>query len=226
MKKLILILLAGLLALPVLAQHEVSPASLATSENGVVSLDVLNHVSWGYDFVKSDAFTPRGGGEVNLNTFGLDIYPSENFGIETGLDCKWQYFNTRESQFLLDGNRVPQASFPNVLKADRKESSLNVFSLSIPVMAKAYLEKFFFGVGAEACFNLTGHTEFVYDNGNVRVDVTESKAKLNLFTYDFMGMVGYDDMAVYGKFYPKNSRFVPEGGVPFSYWTLGVIFFL
>ena len=229
MKKLFILLAASLVALPVFAQHVASPSSIYTSSDGVVSIGSLNHMTWGYDFVKSDAFTPKGGGEFAFNVLGLSIYPSEYFGIETGLDCKWQYFNTKESCFYLQSSdNVPQVydSWTVEGGSDWKKSSLGVFSLSIPVVAKVYMGKFWIGGGAEANFNLSAYTDCSFKKGNTTTTVSQNKGKLNLFTYDFVGLVGYSDAAVFAKFYPKNSSFVPEGGVKLNYWTLGIAFFL
>lgn len=230
MKKLMILWAACLLALPMFAQHEASSSSIYTSSNGVFSFGMASHVSWGYDFVKSDDFKPRGGGELMLNAFGLKLYPSEYFGIETGLDCKWQYFGTRENEFYLEGaDRLPKAvswPAPGLGKADRHGSSLGAFSLSVPVLARVYLGKTWIGGGAEANFNLTAYTEDVIERDNVRTDVSMTKGRVNRFTYDFVGMLGYKDFALFAKFYPKSSRFVPEGGVKFDYWTLGISFFL
>ena len=230
MKRLFVLIASSLLALPVFAQHEASPSSVYTSPNGVFSFDMANHVSWGYDFVKSDDFNPRGSGEVTLNVLGMKLYPSPYFGIETGLDCKWQYFGTRENEFYLEGaDRLPMVMSwpaPGMGKADWHDSSLGVFSLSVPVFAKAYLGKVWIGGGAEANFNLTAYTEDIIEVGNTRTDVSMTKGKVNRFTYDFVGMLGYKDVALFAKFYPKNSTFVPEGGVKFNYWTLGVAVFL
>ena len=230
MKKLLILWAASLLALPMFAQHEASPSSIYTSSNGVFSFDAVSHMSWGSDFVKSDDFKPRGNGELTLNAFGLKLYPSEYFGIETGLDCKWQYFGTRENEFYLEGaDRLPKAvswPAPGLGKADRHGSSLGAFSLSVPVLARVYLGKTWIGGGAEANFNLTAYTEDVIERDNVRTDVSMTKGRVNRVTYDFVCMLGYKDFAFFAKFYPKNSRFVPEGGVKFDYWTLGFALFL
>ena len=230
MKKLFILIATSLLALPAFAQHEASSSSIYTSPNGVVSIGAMNHMSWGYDFVKSDAFKPKGSGEVSLNVLDLNIYPSQSFGFEVGLDCKWQYFGTKVGMFHLDGNRIPQAyadwAIENLASDVWKRSTLGVFSLSVPVLAKFYMGKFWIGGGAEANFNLTSYTDYVYEIDNMRTEVSESKGKTNLFTYDFVGLVGFSNTAVFAKFYPKNSTFVPEGGVKFDYWTLGVAIFL
>ena len=74
--------------------------------------------------------------------------------------------------------------------------------------------------------SITAYTEDVIERDNVRTDVSMTKGRVNRFTYDFVGMLGYKDFALFAKFYPKSSRFVPEGGVKFDYWTLGISFFL
>ena len=227
MKKLIVMLAAGLVAVSAFAQGETPSSTVYTSPSGVASLDILDHLAWGYDIVSSDDFTPQGGGEVDLNILNLKLYPAESFGIEAGLDCKWQFLQTKESYFFLDSNRIPQA-YKTLLtdSKGRHQGSLDVFSLSVPVLAKLCVGKFFIGGGAEANFNLVTSTTDLTKNENVRTEVTMSKGKANTFTYDFMGVAGYQSFGVFFKYYPKNSSFVPEGGVKFNYFTVGIALFM
>lgn len=225
MKKLTVLFVAALLAIPAFAQHERSSSAVASFADGAVTLDIINHTSFSYGFVKSDAFVAKGSGEVSLNVLGLDFYPSPSFGIESGLDCKWQIAGSRESVFGLFNN-IPQVLPVTDTAVDERMSSLTAFSLTVPVFAKFYLGKWFLGGGAEANFNLTTFTDSMIRKDNVRIVTTETKGKARLFTYDLAGMIGYEDLALIGKFYPKHNCFVPDGGVQFNTWTLGVIFFL
>lgn len=228
MKKLIVILAAGLVALSAFAQDEKPSSTVYTSPDGVASLDLVRYVAWGYDIVRSDDFTPRGGGEVDLNIVTLNLFLSASFGIEAGVDCKWQYFNTRESSLFLDSDRIPQATktWTSLNSKERHLGSLDAFTLSVPVVAKLRMGKIWLGGGAEANFNLTASTTDVVESDNVRTDVTMSKGKTNVFTYDFVGMAGFGTLGIFAKFYPKNSSFIPQGGVEFSYFTLGVTLFM
>lgn len=228
MKRLIVILAAASLALSAFAQGETSSSTVYSSPSGVASVAILDHVMWGYDPVHSDDFTPRGGGEVDLNILNLRLYPSESFGIEAGLDCKWQYFDTRESYFFLDSNRIPQALKSRVSPGseERHLGTLSAFSLSVPLLAKFRVGKFFLGGGAEANFNLSTSTTDLSRSENVRTEVSMDKGKANTFSYDFMGMAGYKGFGVFFKYYPKNSSFVPEGGVKFDYFTVGIALLL
>jgi len=103
-------------------------------------------------------------------------------------------------------------------------SRITTFSLSVPVLAKFVLNRFRIGGGAEANFNLVGDTFYRY-----RVDGEKTRERtkglaLNKFSYNFVGLVGMGNLTIFGKYYPKNSRMLPEGSVDFNYWTLGVAF--
>lgn len=223
MKKLFLIVLATALSAPLFAQRE-SASSIYSTENGAFSVSVINHIGWGYSFVKSDDFTPRGSGEVFLNVLKFKLYPAEAFGLEAGLDCKESYIGSKESLFYQTDDHLARAtefSLPGV-SVEKARSEISVFSLSVPVVAKIVMGKFFIGGGAEANFNLVGDTSYRYDVKDKTTRVQERKLKLNTFSYNFVGTVGLDKLSVFAKFYPKNSPMLTEGGVSYNYWTLGV----
>ena len=126
MKKLFLIVLAAALSAPLFAQRE-SASSIYSTENGAFSVSVINHIGWGYSFVKSDDFTPRGSGEVFLNVFKFKLYPAEAFGLEAGLDCKESYIGSKESLFYQTDDHLAMAtefSLPGVsVEKARSETS-------------------------------------------------------------------------------------------------------
>lgn len=226
MKKLYLIILTVFLAVPAFAQKEVTAPSLYKTENGVFSVTTLSHVGWGYHFVESEDFEPKGSGEVFFNVLNFNIYPADVFGIELGLDCKWTYIGSRTSYFYLDSDhRVQALEFSKIMSVDEKKktrSAVESFALSVPVVAKFNFGSFQIGGGAEANFNLTGDSFYRYGDKDMRMTIEENNVKLNTFSYNLVGFVGISNVHVFGKFYPKASRFLAEGSVPFKYWTLGV----
>ena len=273
MKKLTAFLVLSLLALPVFAQRPASttpstpsPASLLssvvfTAEDGLFSINLLDHVFLGYNIVDSDDFTPHGGGELAINTLALNFAPLDYVNFQVGMDCKWQFFSTRDSRFYLDLQKIPQVTewplkeqnqgqnqkpegeqaegqektqnqepaftLPDETKIGKQRSSLHTFSLSIPVMATAHINDYFWiSAGAEANLNLTSWTNFTLETGDVTESSAVSDGQVRPFTFNFVGMVGFKDTAVFFKYYPTTSRIVPDDGVLFDYCSLGVTLFL
>ena len=112
MKRLTAYLIMSLLALPVFAQQPARPAPTTpttllssvvfTAEDGLLSINLLDHVFIGYSVADSDVFTPHGGGELAINALALNIAPMPAVNLSVGMDCKWQFFSTRDSRFYLD----------------------------------------------------------------------------------------------------------------------------
>jgi hypothetical protein len=222
MKKLMMLVVAVFLAVPTFAQEPPS-LSIYKTENGVFSVDMVSHLGWGFHFVKSDDFTPKGSGEFFLNVLNFKIYPVESFGLEAGLDCKWNYFGSRNDVFAFDANHLVQAmNFDFVgSNLEKTRSDFSIFALSVPVVAKFKAGSFMIGGGAEANFNLSCKTYYRFESNETRTTHDAWKGKVNQFTYDFVGMIGYQNVYLLAKFYPKSSRLLPEGSVAFNYWTLG-----
>lgn len=227
MKRFATLFLSFLVALPVLANNEEDDSnSVYSSSNGVVSVDLIGHFGWGHHFVSAENFSANSSGEAFLNVAMLKLQPIDAVGLEVGLDCKWTYFGSSSYLFFQQDRMVHAASFSSAFHDehwDRSYSSVDIFSLSVPALLRFNVGPIQFGGGAEANFNLSGETYYRLRSENVRSEVTESKAKLNPFTYDFMGFLGYKNAALYAKFYPKGSNMIAGDGVPFSYWTLGVM---
>ena len=281
MKRLTAYLVMSLLALPVFAQQPARPAPTTpttllssvvfTAEDGLFSINLLDHVFIGYSIAESEAFTPRGGGELAINALALNIEPLPAVNVSVGMDCKWQFFSTRDSRFYLDRQKIPQVTIwplddqnqnqnlnlnqgggqepaagqgktqtqtqtqeqepaftlPDETKIGKQRSSLHTFSLSIPVLATVHVNDYFWlSAGAEANLNMTSWTNFTLETGDVTESSAVSDGQVRPFTFDFIGMVGFKDTAVFFKWYPKTSRIVPDGGVQFDYCALGVTLFL
>ena len=228
MKRIASFVLVLLVAFPVLAREGEDPSmSVYSSSDGLLSVDILGHFGWGYHLVSAENFSANSSGEVFFNLGKLEFNPFEAVSLEAGLDCKWTYFGSGSYLFYQDNRLVNVASFSDAfhdVRWDKSYSSVNIFSLSTPALLKFKVGSIRFGGGAEANFNLSGETYYRLRSENIRTEVTESKAKLNTFTYDFIGMLSFDSTAVYVKFYPKGSSMIAGDGVPFSYWTIGFAF--
>ena len=220
MKKLMILVVSALLAVPAFAQE--TSLSIYSTESGVFSVDLISHLGWGFHFVKSDDFTPKGSGEFYMNILNFKLYPVESFGLEAGLDCKWNYFGSRKDVFTLNDHLVRASDFSIITTGlEKTRSDFSIFSLSIPVLAKVKAGHFVIGGGAEANFNLSGMASYRYESKESRTTHDAFKASVTPFTYDFVGLIGFEKLYAFAKFYPKSSPILPEGSVKFNYWTLG-----
>lgn len=219
MKKAISILLSATLAITAFAQSE-SRLSVYGSPDGRVSLDIFSHVGWGFGFVKSDEFEPKGSGELFVNVLNLKVYPVEAFGFELGADLGTRYIGSRDYAFVQHDHIIDAVDFNTIFDTDRRRSSINILSINVPLLAKFRMDKFQVGAGVEAQINLSGNSSYYYRDHDTRVDVTTYKGKINTFTYGIVGNIGFSSVSVFAKFYPK--RFLPKESVNFSFFTLGV----
>ena len=105
--------------------------------------------------------------------------------------------------------------------------SLHTFSLAIPVLATLHItDNYWFSAGAEANLTMTSWTKFHAESGDVTETTSVADGQVRPFPFNFMGMVGFRDTALFFKYYPKTSRIVPDGGVVFDYCAAGVTLFL
>jgi hypothetical protein len=224
MKKLIMLALAALVAIPVLAQDD-EDNNVYTAPGGKASIEVIDYIGYGYHFVKSADFTPAWSGEVVLNILKFNLRPVDVLGIELGVDMAWSNFDSKNDAFMQSNQLVKVVDFSHYVEGsiEKKHSGLDVFSLTAPLMVKGIFGKFEIGGGAFASWNISGSTYCRYRQNNVRAQIEEVKAKVNPFTYGFLASVAYDDFGVYFKYYPQSSRLLPEGSVDLSYMTLGLV---
>ena len=221
MKKLVMMALAALLAMPCFAQKE----PVYTSVSGKAMFDVFNHVGFGYNATKSADFKPGFASDIFLNVLKVGVYPVECLGLELGVDLEFNDFTTKQSAFALVDNKIHAIDFDALGLGhgfDRKRSDFFVFGLGAPVLVKGIFGKFQLGAGAEAFWNITGSTSAFLRQDNREVTYTERKAKVNPFSYAVVGTLSYNDFGLYVKYYPKSSRLLPEGSVDLSYTTIGI----
>lgn len=222
MKKLVMLALAALVAIPVFAQVEKEP--IYSSPGGNFKFDVLDHVGFGFNATKSTDFKPRFCGDVFANIFEVGVYPVEVLGLELGVDVEYNVFSSKESAFVLADNKIHAVDF-NTLglgsSFNRKRSDFGVFSLGAPLLLKGIFGKFRIGAGAEAFWNITGGTYAFLRQDNRDVTYTERKAKVNPFSYAILGTISYNGVGLFVKYYPKSSHLLPEGSVDLSYTTIG-----
>lgn len=224
MKKLVLLALSALVAVPVLAQdHEGNRVYTSSGERAFV--EILDHVGYGYHFVKSSDFTPAWSGELFVNFVKFGLRPVDVLGIDLGVDFSWSNFSSTKNAFTQHDQLIKATSFDNFAEGslDRKRSGIDVMSLTAPLVVKGIFGKFELGAGAFASWNFSGSTTLSYRKDNVRANIEEVKAKVNPFTYGFLASATLDDFGVYFKYYPKSSKLLPEGSVDLSYMTLGLV---
>lgn len=224
MKKLVMLAIAALVAIPVFAQYEKEP--VYASSNGKAMFDVFDHIGFGYNAVQSADYKPGFASDFFLNVLKVGLYPVESLGLELGVDLEFNNFSSKESAFKLQNDKVDAVSFEalELLSGnfDRKRGNFAVFSLGAPVLVKGIFGKIQIGAGAEAFWNITGTTSAFLRQGNRDVTYSERKAKVNPFSYAIMGTISYDEFGLFVKYYPKSSRLLPEGSVDLGYTTIGI----
>ena len=224
MKKLVMMALAALVAIPVFAQED-EENRVYTASNGKAFVEIFDHIGYGYHFVKSADYTPAWSGEFFMNVLEFGLRPAEVLGIDLGVDMFWSNFDSKTNAFKQDDQLVKAVDFSHYVDGtiQKKNSGFDVFGLTAPLVVKGIFDKFEIGAGAFASWNITGSTYCRYRQNNVRAQIEEVKAKVNPFTYGFLASVAYDDFGVYFKYYPQSSRLLPEGSVDLSYMTLGLV---
>lgn len=223
MKKIVCMLVAAMTAVSAFSQ-EVPELRIAGTEDGLFALDGLSHVGWGYSFVTTDEFTPKGSGQFFVNIVNLKFKPAESLCFQLGADAVFNYFGSRTSIFTQTRDHLVQvgSDIGLVPNGASSRSSINTFSIGVPLLVNIDFGGFVIGAGAEADFNLVGTTRYSFKSDDMRSETISYKAKVNTFNYGIVGFIGFGGLDVYAKFYPKGSRLLPEGSVNFSWWTLGI----
>ena len=191
------------------------------------SLEAFSHLGFGYNIVKTTDFEPSASEEFFVNILSLNLNAADFIGLEIGVDYKTVDFRSKEDAFYLDANKLIQAKpfkdkYPQNYTKNFSRFRTNTFSA--PVTLNFYAGPFKIAAGAEANYNLPGRVKdkfFVDGEKNKNI---EKGAKFNSFNYNFLGYLSYDDTGIYVRYYPKNSRLMPEGGVDVSFFTVGVIY--
>ena len=224
MKKLVMLALAALVAIPVFAQDD-EDNRVYTASSGKAFIEIFDHIGYGYNFVQSNDFTPSWSGEFVFNVLKFGLRPAEVLGIDLGVDFTWSTFDSKKDAFLQSNQLIKVGDYSHYVEGtvDNKRSGFEVLSLTAPLVVKGIFNKFVIGAGAFASWNIAADTYCHYRQDNLRGDLSESKAKVNPFTYGFLATVAYDDFGVYFKYYPKSSKLLPEGSVDLSYMTLGLV---
>lgn len=229
MKRIALLALSLLLLVPARAQHrEDFDNAVYASRDENLQFRVFSHLGYGFHFVRSDDFKARPSGEFFMNVLKLRYFPLDNLALDLGADIEYNFISSRQNRFYLDDDRqvrVRQADASRpVNNESSRGSSIDAFTINMPLLARFMVGDLCFGVGAEASFNPGGSVSSHYKVDNVTTNVTEHKARLNGFSYGLTLMADYDGAGLYMKFYPgPSARLLPAGGIDLHYWTLGII---
>ena len=78
MKKLVILIVTALLAVPGFAQIE----PVYTSSDGKAMFDIVHHIGYGYNITKSSDFKPGWCSDFFLNILSFGLYPTEHLGFE------------------------------------------------------------------------------------------------------------------------------------------------
>ena len=222
MKKLVILIVTALLAVPGFAQIE----PVYTSSDGKAAFDVFGHIGYGYHITKSDDFKPGWCSDFFVNILKFQLFPAEHFGFELGVDLQINDFNTKDKAFVQRDGLIKVADFSTLETiggVDRKRSDFTIASLGAPLLLKVKFEKVGFGAGAVASWNIGGGNSYWVEKGNRSMTINESKAKVNPFSYGIVATASYGAFGLYFKYYPKSSRLLPEGSVDLSYTTVGIV---
>ena len=201
--------------------------SMNSSAQDAVSLNPITHIGYGYNIVKTSDFNPSASDEFFVNILTLKLNPVDFLGLDIGVDYKTVDFRSRDDAFYLDANKIIHAM---PFKEKYNENYTKNFSrfrtntFSAPVTLNLYAGEFAVGLGAEANFNLTGRVKDKFFVDGKKQKYIEKGAQFNKFNYNFLAYISYADTGIYFRYYPKNSRLMPEGGVDVSYMTVGVVF--
>ena len=223
MRKLLLLVLAALF--PVIALAEDDDSVIYRSSNDKVVFDALAHIGYGYHFVKSNSFNPMGGGEFFVNLVKLKVYPVPYFGLEVAADLRLDHFSSKEDGFRLDADKKVQPfgmarEFGDNLQKVRGWMHMNSFSF--PALLKVGNDACKFGAGAELLLSYRGTANYRYKLDGEKHRNKEKGMALNTFSYDFIGVIAFDELSVFFKYYPKGSSLLVDGsGVNMDYWTAG-----
>ena len=165
MKKLVILAVTALLAVPGFAQVE----PVYTSSDGKATFDMFGHLGFGYHITKSNDFKPSWCDEFFVNILKFGLFPTENFGFELGVDLQVNDFNSREKAFVQHDRIIKAVDFSTLELlggVDRKRSDFTLVSLGAPVLVKAKFEKVGFGIGAVASWNFAGSNSYWVEKGN------------------------------------------------------------
>lgn len=228
MKRFVLIAgaLMALFSSMAFAQND-NAFEIASSESGVVSLDAASHIGFGYNLLKSNDFTASGSEEFFVNILNLNVYPTEWFGIEVGVDYKTMNFDSRENAFFLDSDKKIQAGkITDVISGspEKFRSRFRSNTFSVPVMFKFKAGTTSIGLGVEGDMNLNGRVKNKYFEDGKKVKDIQKGAQFNKYNYNLLATLSFDGTGVYFRYYPKSSQLLPEGSVNVGFMAVGVIF--
>ena len=243
MKKILISILAFLTVVPAFAQSASSIDAILPEEIGYgdeedrtvifrspddkVLVYGSSHIGYGFHSLKSSDFLPGRSKEIFINMVKLGVYPADFLGLELSMDLEHNSFKSNNTFFFIDENSLVRQLETGMVvtgKVNKPISAFNYFTLNFPLLAKVRLGKMELGGGAEAGFNFAGRTWYRYSFDNRTIGVRDKGAKLNTFTYGFVGVLSYDGIAFFVKWYPKTSRILPEGSLDLNYMTLGLAF--
>ena len=195
----------------------------------IVSMEAADHIGFGYNAVTTNDFNLSTSGEFFVNIVDLKLYPVDFLGLEIGVDYKTIDFNSKEDAFYLNSDKVIHAmpfgeKHPGIDNSKKNFSRFRTNTFSVPVTLNLVAGDFRIGGGAEANYNLPGRVKdkfFIDGKKNKQID---KGAQFNKFNYDFLVYLSYGDSGIYFRYYPKNSRLMPETGVDVSFMTIGYVY--
>lgn len=226
MKKTFLLLLAIIYIVPVFADER-DRAIIASSADDRVQIEVLSRVGYGFHIVKTPDYKPSVSGEFFFNVMQLDVFPHPNLGLSLGVDCAFNRFTSKTTEFYLDADHKIQAldfSQYSVPVGSKHNGGFKYFSFHAPLMVRGIVGDLKISAGGELGVNLPGTAYYSHKVDNRTNSVSENKARLNTCSFAIVAGITYCDLGFFAKFYPKATSVLPSGSVSMSYWTIGFIY--
>ena len=143
-----------------------------------------------------------------------------------GLWCDWHAYGLSTDKMFVKGEDkvIGLGEYPE--KAGSKRSSINVFSLSVPLLFTqrfGHQSKVRMTLGPVVNFNVRGRINNSYELGDDEIDVSTKDIEYRPITVDLMGAVSYDNIGLYVKYSPM-SVLKKDKGPDFHSLTFGVMF--
>ena len=130
MKKLVMLALAALVAIPVFAQDD-DNNRIYTASSGKAFIDLFSHMGYGYNFVDSKDYTPGWSGEFVFNLVKFGLRPADVLGIDLGIDFAWNTFDSKTNAFKQENQLIKVTDFSHYVEGsvEKKNSGFDVIGL-------------------------------------------------------------------------------------------------
>ena len=174
------------------------------SSDKIFEADILSRFYFGRNYVKGDEFRGKDdfSYEIGFNAFQLGLNPTEWLTLATGLDLKWNRFETHSMQIVVDDGEFAFAA----VVPDGIESKLCTFNLSVPAFAKFNFGCCSISLGAEGTFNIADYNRAKswYTAGGSDFRQITKGGKVEKFRMSYFAALDFSGFGVYYKISPGS----------------------